>query len=144
MSKMAFINALNDATSLVFDQCASANVKMKQMVNSLEDSLDRVFTSVSSQCARARGSTKPRTVNTADTVRRTLQQNKPVVKAIAEALQDSVSCGCKPGNCFFCKPSPVANATNVVSSFDLGNNRTGNASGKVPLNWNSLSGATGP
>jgi hypothetical protein len=139
---MAFINALNDATSLVFDQCASANVKMKQMVNSLEDSLDQVFKSVSSQCARSRGSNTPRVVNTRNEIKKTLQQNKPVVKAIAEALQDSVTCGCKPGNCFFCKPSPVANATNVVSSFDLGGNKKGNASG-VPLNWNALSGATG-
>jgi hypothetical protein len=63
-----------------------------------------------------------------------------VVASIGEALQDAVSCGCKPGNCFWC----VANEANKtlsassVSAFDLGNNVTGQF--KAPLNWNQMAG----
>jgi ElaB/YqjD/DUF883 family membrane-anchored ribosome-binding protein len=138
-TKNAYINSLNDATALVFDQCASANTQMKNMVNSLSDSIDGVFNSVSSACVKALGSLKQKSVNATDIVQKRLIANKPLVKAVAEALQDSVSCGCKPGNCFFCKPTATKNATSAISAYDLGNNQTGGSN--APLYWNALSGS---
>jgi hypothetical protein len=140
-SKVAFINALTDASAVVFNhQCAAAHSRMKVMTNALYDSIDEAFESISSKCAKAAATTEPVTVNAEDVIKETLTHNKPVVASIGEALQDAVSCGCKPGNCFWC----VANDANKtlsassVSAFDLGNNVTGQF--KAPLNWNQMAG----
>ncbi|KAF8058314.1 hypothetical protein HT031_005630 [Scenedesmus sp. PABB004] len=141
-SKVAFINALTDASAVVFDhQCAAAHSRMKGLTNALSDSVDEAFETVVSRCAAANGSLTPVTVNATDEVKRVLTHTEPVVVAIGEALQDAVSCGCKPGNCFWC----VANDANktahgsAVSAFDLGNNVTGQF--KSPLNWNQMAAA---
>jgi hypothetical protein len=113
---------------------------MKVMTNALYDSIDEAFESISSKCAKAAATSDPVTVNAEDVIKETLTHNKPVVASIGEALQDAVSCGCKPGNCFWC----VANEANKtlsassVSAFDLGNNVTGQF--KAPLNWNQMAG----
>jgi hypothetical protein len=140
-SKAAFINALTDASAVVFNhQCAAAHSRMKVMTNVLYDSIDEAFESISSKCAKAAATSTPVTVNAEDVIKKTLTHNKPVVASIGEALQDAVSCGCKPGNCFWC----VANEANKtlsassVSAFDLGNNVTGQF--KAPLNWNQMAG----
>jgi hypothetical protein len=140
-SKVAFINALTDASAVVFNhQCAAAHSRMKTMANALYDSIDEAFESISSKCAKAAAASEPVTVNAEDIVKKTLTHNKPVVASIGEAFQDAVSCGCKPGNCFWC----VANDANKtlsassVSAFDLGNNVTGQF--KAPLNWNQMAG----
>uniref|UniRef100_A0A383VXF1 Uncharacterized protein n=1 Tax=Tetradesmus obliquus TaxID=3088 RepID=A0A383VXF1_TETOB len=140
-SKVAFINALTDASAVVFNhQCAAAHSRMKTMANALSDSIDESFESISSKCAKAAAAAEPVAVNAEDIVKKTLTHNKPVVASIAEAFQDAVSCGCKPGNCFWC----VANEANKtlsassVSAFDLGNNVTGQF--QAPLNWNQMAG----
>lgn len=141
-SKIAFINALTDASAVVFNhQCAAAHSRMKVMTNALYDTIEEVYKSIASKCAKSAGSETPVTVNAVDTVNKVLSTNKPVTVAIGEALQDAVSCGCKPGNCFWC----VANDGNKtisgssVSAFDLGNNITGQF--QTPLNWNQMAAA---
>lgn len=111
---------------------------MKTMANALYDSIDEVYESVASKCANAQGSSTPVTVNAVDEIKQILTKNEPVVAAIGEALQDAVSCGCKPGQCFWCvaNDSNKTAVTNSVSAFDLGNNVTGQF--KTPLNWNQL------
>jgi ElaB/YqjD/DUF883 family membrane-anchored ribosome-binding protein len=139
-SKVAIISALTDASATVFNhQCAAAHSRMKTMTNALHDSLDEVFESYSSKCANAAGSLTPVTVNALDEVQKSLSSNKPVTAAIAEALQDAVQCGCKPGNCFWCAATDASNkntSTTTVSAFDLGNNITGQF--QQPLNWNQM------
>lgn len=144
-SKVAFINALTDASAVVFNhQCAAAHSRMKAMTNALYDSIDEAYQSLSSKCAKSTGGLTPVSVNAQDAVKKVLMNNKPITVAIGEALQDAVSCGCKPGNCFWCVPSDhEKNVTsNVVSAFDLGNNVTG--SFQQPLNWNQMAIAAVP
>jgi hypothetical protein len=144
-SKVAIINALTDASATVFNhQCAAAHSRMKAATNALYDSIDEVFESVSQKCAQAAGSMTPVTVSAHDEVKKLLSTNKPVTAAIAEALQDAVQCGCKPGNCVWCVAgdSSDRNATSdSVSAFDLGNNVTGQFN--APLNWNQMVTGTG-
>lgn len=139
-SKVAIISALTDASATVFNhQCAAAHSRMKTMTNALYDSLDEVFESYSSKCASAVNSATPVTVSAQDEVKKVLTNNKPITTAIAEALQDAVQCGCKPGNCFWCAatdPSNKNSSSNAVSAFDLGNNITGQF--QQPLNWNQM------
>ena len=144
-SKVAIINALTDASATVFNhQCAAAHSRMKTMTNALYDSLDEVFEAHSSRCINAAGSMTPVSDFTQDEVKKMLSTNKPVTAAIAEALQDAVQCGCKPGNCFWCAATDASNknsSTSTVSAFDLGNNITGQF--QQPLNWNQMvSGAS--
>jgi len=112
---------------------------MKTMTNALHDTLDEVFTSQSSKCVKAAGSSTPLKEAVQDEVKKALSTNKPVTAAIAEALQDAVQCGCKPGNCFWCVATDASNknrSTTTVSAFDLGNNITGQF--QQPLNWNQM------
>lgn len=144
-SKVAFINALTDASAVVFDhQCAAAHSRMKTMANALYDSIDEVYESIASKCAKSDGSSTPVTVDAEDEVKKVLTKNKPVVAAIGEALQDAVNCGCKPGNCFWCVSNEANKTmtTNAVSAYDLGNNITGQF--KTPLNWNQMAFQTAP
>jgi hypothetical protein len=114
------------------------------MTNALYDSIDEAYQSLSSKCAKSTGGLTPVSVNAQDAVKKVLMNNKPITVAIGEAMQDAVSCGCKPGNCFWCVPSDhEKNVTsNVVSAFDLGNNVTG--SFQQPLNWNQMAIAAVP
>lgn len=117
---------------------------MKTMTNALYDSLDEIFESYSSKCATATGSMTPETLSAQDEVKKALSSNKPVTAAVAEALQDAVQCGCKPGNCFWCAATDGSNkksSSNTVSAFDLGNNITG--SFQQPLNWNQMATGSG-
>lgn len=138
-SKIAFINALTDASAVVFDHyCAAAHSRMKTMTNALYDAVDQVYESIVGKCAKSAGSLTPVTVNAQDEVSKVLTANKPVVAAIGEALQDAVNCGCKPGNCFWCvagdKDKNVTSSS--VSAFDLGKNVSGQF--QQPLNWNQM------
>jgi hypothetical protein len=139
-SKVAIISALTDASATVFNhQCAAAHSRMKTMTNALYDSLDEVFESYSEKCASAAGSMTPVSLSAQDEVKKALSTNKPVTAAIAEALQDAVQCGCKPGNCFWCASTDASNknsSSTTVSAFDLGNNITGQF--QQPLNWNQM------
>lgn len=86
----------------------------------------------------------PVTLSAQDEVKKALSSNKPVTAAVAEALQDAVQCGCKPGNCFWCAATDASNKksnSNTVSAFDLGNNITG--SFQQPLNWNQMATGSG-
>lgn len=139
-SKVAIINALTDASATVFNhQCAAAHSRMKTMTNALYDTLDAVFEAHSSKCVKAAGSMTPVADFTLDEVKKALSSNKPITAAVAEALQDAVQCGCKPGNCFWCAATDASNkntSTTTVSAFDLGNNITGQF--QAPLNWNQM------
>jgi hypothetical protein len=142
---VAIITALTDASATVFNhQCAAAHSRMKTAANALYDTLDQSFESLSAKCAQAAGSMTPVAVNAQDEVKRFLNESKPITAAVAEALQDAVQCGCKPGNCYWCvsKEPGNANATSsAVSAFDLGGNVTGQF--KAPLNWNNMVFSTG-
>lgn len=117
---------------------------MKNMANALYDTIDEVYESVASKCAKSEGSQVPVKVDAVDEVKKVLTTNKPVVASIGEALQDAVNCGCKPGNCFWCVANEANKTTvaNSVSAYDLGNNITGQF--KTPLNWNQMVFQTAP
>jgi hypothetical protein len=138
-TKIAFINALTDASAVVFDhQCAAAHSRMKTMTNALYDTIDEAFLAVASRCASGNGSAEVVRQDAADEVNRVLTESDPVTTAIGEALQDAVACGCKPGNCVWCV-ADGANRTSLsggVSAFNLGYNISGEL--QRPLNWNQL------
>lgn len=120
---------------------------MKTMTNALYDTLDEVFESYTSKCASAAAAMKPVKLNAEHEVKKALSTNKPITAAVAEALQDAVQCGCKPGNCFWCAAGDASNknsTSSTVSAFDLGNNITGQF--QQPLNWNQMvaGGWSGP